>query len=215
MHDLVRSPTLALALLLACTHAGAAQDPPRTVQPGAPGDATKVLDSDDLATMERPTYSEADVRFMHGMIPHHAQALEMVALIGDRTDSEAIRRLGQRIQISQTDEIALMEHWLQQRGEATGRQHGPGAHDGMTLMPGMLTAEQMAQLDAARGAEFDRLFLELMIMHHEGALVMVKQLFSSPGGGQGSAIYQFASDVDADQEMEIRRRMRQMLDASR
>jgi uncharacterized protein (DUF305 family) len=163
---------------------------------------------------------------MQGMIPHHAQAIEMVALMPGRTTNDRLLRLGGRggrIEISQRDEIALMKRWLQDRGESVPDQAGTAGHDmaggdhaGMhgVLMPGMLTPEQMDQLAAAEGVAFDRLFLELMIGHHQGALVMVEELFSTPGGGQESWTYQFASDVDADQEMEIRR-MRQMLDELR
>lgn len=156
----------------------------------------------------RPGYSEADVRFMQGMIPHHAQALEMTALIADRTGNPSIRRLAQRIDISQTDEIARMRRWLETRGETV-----PGDHHHSELMPGMLTEEDMARLSAASGAEFDRLFLELMIQHHEGALVMVDELFSTDGAGQETEIFLFASHVDSDQRAEIAR-MRGMLDAT-
>lgn len=148
--------------------------------------------------------AEADVRFVQGMIPHHAQALEMTALVSDRTDSEAVHRLARRIEVSQRDEIAIMERWLERRGESLpeGHHHGP-------LMPGMLTEEELARLADATGDEFDRLLLEFMIRHHEGALVMVADLFSS-GGGQEAEIFQFASHVDADQRAEIAR-MREML----
>jgi uncharacterized protein (DUF305 family) len=149
-------------------------------------------------------YVEADVRFIHGMIPHHAQALTMTDLVADRTDSEAMHRLARRIEVSQKDEIAIMERWLERRGETVpkGHHHGP-------LMPGMLTEENLARLGQSTGDGFDRLFLELMIRHHEGALVMVADLFSS-GGGQEAEIFQFASHVDADQRAEIAR-MRGML----
>lgn len=152
----------------------------------------------------RQDYTEEDVRFVHGMIPHHAQALALTGLVPDRTGTEAMRRLAGRIEVSQKDEIAIMERWLERRGLAVpeGHHHGP-------LMPGMLTDEELARLAAATGEAFDRLFLELMIRHHEGALVMVADLFSS-GGGQEAEIFQFASHVDADQRAEIAR-MREML----
>jgi len=153
-------------------------------------------------------YTEADVRFMHGMIPHHAQALDMTDLIADRTDNENIRRLAQRIEISQLDEIARMRRWLESRGESV-----PGEHHHGALMPGMLTEEEMARLSAAQGSEFDRLFLELMIHHHEGALVMVDDLFTTDGAGQEAEIFLFASHVDADQRAEIAR-MRGMLNST-
>jgi uncharacterized protein (DUF305 family) len=151
-------------------------------------------------------YTEADVRFMHGMIPHHAQALDMTGLVLERTENEHIRRLAQRIEISQRDEIARMRRWLQVRGEPVPDERHRG-----TLMPGMLTEEEMARLSAAQGSEFDRLFLELMIHHHEGALVMVDDLFTTDGAGQEAEIFLFASHVDADQRAEIAR-MRGMLD---
>ncbi len=205
---------------------GDAQSPtrestPRYVQAGAPGEASEELTPEEMAALDVPGHSPADVRFMQGMIPHHAQAIEMVDLMPGRTTNEQLLRLGGRIEISQRDEIALMSRWLRERGEAVpGEQamgdeaggHAAMGHDGMdhALMPGMLTPEQMQQLADANGVEFDALFLELMIGHHEGALIMVSELFATPGGGQESFTYQFAADVDADQEMEIRR-MQQML----
>ena len=193
------------AALGASLGALSAQTPARTVQPGAPGEDTRLLEPGELDGTELPPHTEADLRFMHGMIPHHAQALEMVALLRDRTSNPRLHRLALRIEISQQDEIAMMQRWLRERGEEA--PDGMAHHDGMTgeLMPGMLSPEQMTQLAEARDAEFDRLFIEFMISHHEGALVMVEELFASPGAGQGSAIYHFASDVEADQEMEIRR----------
>ncbi len=191
-----------------------AQVPPRTVQPGAPGEEARVLRPGELDGAELPPHTEADLRFMRGMIPHHAQALEMTRLLRDRTSDPQLHRLALRIEISQKDEIAAMRRWLRDRGEEApgpdGAAHGRGGMAG-ELMPGMLAPEEMAQLARARDAEFDRLFLELMIRHHEGALVMVRELFASPGAGQGSAIHHFASEVEADQEMEIRR-MRALLE---
>jgi len=137
--------------------------------------------------------------------------VEMVALIPTHTTREDLRLLGQRIDISQNDEIKMMQQWLQAR-----RQQVPGVNaihmHGATLMPGMLSEEEMSRLSQAKGLEFDRLFLEGMIKHHEGALTMVRELFATPGAGQDVAIFSFASDVDADQRMEIER-MGGMLDA--
>ncbi len=141
---------------------------------------------------------------MQGMIGHHTQALEMVALLPSRTGREDMKLLAQRILVSQEDEIEMMRDWLRARGQSLPEPHAhhqPGA----MLMPGMLTADEMARLTAASGAEFDRLFLEGMIKHHGGALTMVQELFQSPGAGQESDIFAFASDVDADQRMEIDR----------
>jgi uncharacterized protein (DUF305 family) len=150
----------------------------------------------------------ADVRFFQGMIWHHAQALAMAALVPARTSRDALRLLGERITVSQRDEIALMQRWLRARGaeapapDLSGRA---ASADHEMRMPGMLTAAELAQLAAARGAAFDRLFLEFMIRHHEGALAMVGDLFASPGAGQDPEVFRLASDIDADQRAEIRR----------
>jgi uncharacterized protein (DUF305 family) len=167
----------------------------------------------EVAGISALEHNEADVRFMRGMITHHAQAIEMVALIGDRSEHPGLKMLGRRIDISQRDEIGLMERWLDKRGESGPANHGHGdrgaAHHAM--MPGMLTPEEMERLAAASGTEFDRLFLQGMIEHHEGALTMVAELFAASGGQQVD-VFRFASDVDADQFMEIER-MQAMLDA--
>lgn len=185
----------------------------RIVRPGAPGEATRVVEADDLEATRLP-HTEADIRFMQGMIPHHAQALEMSALVEARTQSQDIRLLAKRIAISQKDEIALMGRWLAQRGADVPGEHAHHMMGDHALMPGMLTAADMAQLAAARDADFDRLFLEFMIKHHEGAILMVRDLFASSGAGQETDIFTFASHVDADQQIEIRR-MRRMLAGER
>ena len=174
------------------------------VQPGAPGRPSRVIGAAEAADVSQVRHTPADVRFMQGMIGHHAQALEMTALVASRSASEDLRKLAMRIEVSQADEIAMMQQWLKQRGQ---RLPDPHAHHapGATLMPGMLTAEEMARLSEAKGTAFDRLFLELMIKHHDGALVMVKELFSAPGAGQEPDMFSFASDVEADQRMEIER----------
>jgi uncharacterized protein (DUF305 family) len=141
---------------------------------------------------------------MQGMIGHHAQALEMVALLRTRTNREDMRLLARRIELSQEDEIGLMRRWLEMRGEQVPDAHAHHAA-GATLMPGMLTSDEMGRLEAATGKEFDRLFLESMVKHHEGALVMVSELFSNPGAAQESDIFSFATDIDADQRIEIAR----------
>jgi uncharacterized protein (DUF305 family) len=163
-------------------------------------------------------HTPADARFMRDMIGHHVQALEMARLVPDRAASHGLRMLAERITVSQQDEIAMMRAWLRARGEPVPDAGGHDAHHGHHAagadpagMPGMATPEEMARLAAVSGAEFDRLFLELMIRHHEGALVMVAQLFGTPGAGQDSQVFQIASEVDADQRMEIDR-MRSMLD---
>jgi uncharacterized protein (DUF305 family) len=214
-HTRVTMPIVA-AIALGCTSpsgtAGTTAAPaPLTVQPGAPGTAGRTLSTDQQGALSRPAHTAADAAFMQGMIPHHQQALEMTALVAARTESRDIRLLALRIELSQQDEINLMKGWLRQRNEPVPGEGEHGAHVGHGLMPGMLTADEMAQLAAARGAEFDRLFLSFMIRHHEGALTMVAQLFGSSGGGQQTEIYQFAADVDADQSMEIAR-MKKLLE---
>jgi uncharacterized protein (DUF305 family) len=178
------------------------------------------------SAQEAPHYTAADVRFMQGMIGHHAQALAMTALISGRTTRQDIRSLGQRIEVSQKDEIAMMRQWLRDRHQqvpANDVQHDhhaaasnirnmPGMAMADTLMPGMLTAEQLAELASANGDEFVRLFLRDMIRHHEGALVMVASLLGTTGSGQESEVFRFASEVDSDQRAEIAR-MTALLDS--
>jgi uncharacterized protein (DUF305 family) len=168
----------------------------------------------------RPPYTPADVKFMQGMIAHHAQALTMAALAPTNGARGDVRVLAERIDVAQRDEIDFMQRWLRERGEMVpdpSAMHTMAGHampmsqmPGM-MMPGMLSAEQMAELEAAKGGDFDRLFLTGMIQHHEGALTMVTQLFGSPGAGQDVNIWKFASDVEADQSSEIAR-MRTMLE---
>jgi uncharacterized protein (DUF305 family) len=171
-----------------------------------------------------PRYTAADVRFMQGMIGHHAQALAMTALIPSRTSRQDIRSLGQRITVSQRDEIAMMRQWLTDRHQqvptsdvlhdhqaADHSMNMPGMAISDTLMPGMLTAEQLSELAKANGDEFDRLFLKDMIRHHEGALVMVASLLGTTGSAQEAEVFRFASEVDSDQRAEIAR-MNALLD---
>jgi uncharacterized protein (DUF305 family) len=143
-------------------------------------------------------FTVADVRFIQNMIGHHAQAIRMTEMAASRGASPRLLELARKIDISQRDEIALMEQWLTER-----KQPLPGAAHQHSMMPGMLNADQLAQLDAARGPVFDRLFLEFMIRHHQGALQMVEELFETPRAGEDSDIFRFATDVDADQRDEI------------
>jgi uncharacterized protein (DUF305 family) len=179
---------------------------PVVVQPGAPGKRTRVLPSKTKAKL--PPVSTADVQFMQGMIVHHAQAVEMTALIEARTENKEVRSLGARISHSQADEIAFMKRWLVSRGQpiadATHDMHKLHKNMSHGLMPGMLTAEQMEALRQAKGDEFDRLFLTGMIQHHDGALIMVKELFDTAGAGQDAELFNFATDVDSGQRAEIR-----------
>jgi len=162
-----------------------------------------------------PAYTPADVHFIAGMIGHHAQAIQMAGWCASHDASPSLRPLCERIVVGQNDEIAFAQRWLRERGEyvppADPRGHIMQGSDMPMLMPGMLTPQQMAQLDAARGREFDRLFLQYMIMHHQGAITMVQQLLATPGAAQDGPIFRFASDVNADQTTEINR-MTLMLD---
>lgn len=155
---------------------------------------------------------------MQGMIMHHAQAVEMTDLIAERTATKDLHLLGQRISKSQTDEMAFMKRWLEARGQSTEMKmsadgsnssqsnHSHSGHGSTSdhRMPGMLTPEQMDNLRKAKGADFDLLFLKGMIQHHEGALVMVKDLFDTAGTGQDAELFNFASDVDSGQRAEIK-----------
>jgi uncharacterized protein (DUF305 family) len=213
------------------------------VQPGAPGTASRRLPASTSG--EAPQSSQADIAFMQGMIMHHAQAVEMTALISSHTENREIRTLGARISLSQTDEIKFMKRWLVARGapvsmampEMPGTDSSnqlihampemPGADSSnqpshampempgmannsqpprppMHTMPGMLTLAQMDALRQAKGAEFDQRFLTGMIRHHKGALVMVQQLFDTPGAGQDADLFDFATDADNTQRAEIR-----------
>jgi uncharacterized protein (DUF305 family) len=148
---------------------------------------------------------------MAGMIQHHAQAVLMTDLVPDRAEAPGIHRLAARIARAQVDEIDLMRRWLEERGqEVRGEAHGHQAAHAGHLMPGMLTQAQLRALADARGAAFDRLFLELMIEHHRGAVGMVRQLFATDGAGQDPTVFTFASDVQVDQTTEIAR-MERML----
>jgi len=145
---------------------------------------------------------------MQGMIMHHAQAVEMTALIESHTQNKQLSLLGARISKSQSDEIKFMERWLEVRGEPTSiamhHMQGMDMSSHQMLMPGMLTPKQMDALRKAKGEEFDQLFLSGMIQHHGGALVMVKDLFDTAGAGQDAELFSFATDVDSGQRAEIR-----------
>ena len=177
---------------------------PPIVQPGAPGQPSRVISATEASDLAGIRYSEADVRFMQGMISHHAQALEMTELLENRTESDAMRQTARRIELSQEDEIEMMQDWLRERGQevtAIDAHHAPGA----MRMPGMLTDEEMESLADADGVAFDRLFLELMIKHHRGALTMVDNLLDQRGAAQDSQLFAFTSDITADQTAEINR----------
>jgi uncharacterized protein (DUF305 family) len=208
--------TLAMAMLVAVlcnapARQSYAQEPESgsvsVVQPGAPGTPSRRLPPSTSAVA--PPRSQADIEFMQGMIMHHAQAVEMTALIPSHTKDKAIRSLGERISLSQADEIKFMKRWLIARNAPVSMAM-PGMPDmdnsgnPMPTMPGMLTPQQMHELEQAEGAEFNRKFLTGMMQHHNGALVMVKQLFDTPGAGQDAELFDFATDVDNTQRAEIK-----------
>jgi uncharacterized protein (DUF305 family) len=207
-------------LLLLCVAIASAQqskpasDPAPLIQPGAPGQQSKTV---TVASAGTPYHgpTDADTAFMQGMIMHHSQAVEMVALLRTRGFSKELQAMGNRISISQTDEIKYMKQWLEDRGKPTSM---PMDHDmsgmdmkdmkgmdlSMPMMPGMLSPQQMKELAAAKGRAFDHLFLTGMIQHHTGALTMVAELYATPGAGQDPVLFDFATDIDNTQRAEIR-----------
>ena len=203
---------------LACAVAGACRTSqgtgltPGIVQPGAPGQESRTVGAEQARDLSKVGATPGDVKFMQGMIHHHAQAIDMTELLKTRTASEDMKKLALRIQVSQTDEIRMMQRWLQAHGAQAPDPHAmhmpgmvmPGMDHG-PMMAGMLTPEEMVQLAGLKSLAFDRFFLEGMIKHHGGAIVMVQELFATPGAGQESTIYAFASDVVSDQQMEIDR----------
>jgi uncharacterized protein (DUF305 family) len=199
---------LLIAGAVACSGGGSAAARPQgapTPAPAPPGATSNVL-------------NPADVHFMSGMIPHHAQAVLIAGWAPSHGASPEVQRLCARIVVGQTDEIGLMQAWLRQRAlevPPANATHMRMTMDGMThdiLMPGMLNDEELKQLDASRGADFDRLFLQAMIRHHQGAIIMVDELEAAPGSRQDETVFRFSSDVYADQTTEIDR-MQKMLAA--
>ncbi|MDY0907906.1 DUF305 domain-containing protein [Microbacterium sp. CFBP9034] len=193
------------AVLSACTADAETPAPlPSTpvVQLGAPGEPNRTLSPEEAAALGSPEHIEADTVFVRDMLHHHAQAILMTGFVPDRTADEDIRMLAARMDTSQQDEMKQMEKWLQDRGEPV--RDPDAAHDAHAGMPGLLTEAELAELEAAEGAEFDTLFLEYMIRHHEGAIAMVHELFEA-NGGQEPEIGVIARHVEADQEIEIER----------
>lgn len=203
MTHLRTAVALAAVALIGC-RTGAPAHPPELM-----GDAAAIARA--KADSLRYPYTEADIRFMSGMISHHAQAIKMAKWAPTHGASAAVIRLTERIINAQTDEITLMSNWLSARRQPVpepnpdGMKMTMGGAEHVMLMPGMLSEEQMKQLDAARGDDFDHLFLTFMIQHHKGAVSMVKELFASHGAGQDETVFKFASDVEVDQTTEINR----------
>ena len=214
----------ALAVTQACASAGAGRGPfdspprPEAVRP----DAARVAELEAVyrtrAEAALEGAHEADVRFMTHMIPHHAQALVMAGFAPANEASPSIQTLCARIINAQTDEIAVMSRWLSDRGFPVPETGHEGGMRGMRgepapmLMAGMLTPDQLAELEAAHGRDFDRLFLRYMIQHHNGAVTMVRELFATDGAAQDDFVFKLASDIHVDQATEIAR-MELMLEA--
>ena len=200
----LRVRTAFAAFLTGIVAVAAAQDVP-IVQPGAPGQAARDLSAEEAIEIANTSYSPDDVRFMQDMIPHHNQAVQMAALVTDRTNRQELLDVAGRIDASQVDEIEFMQQWLEERGEEVPN---PTAHHAMHTshkMAGMASPEDMARLAELEGTEFDRLFLELMIAHHEGAVTMVEELHELPGSAYDPVLFEFTNDVVNDQTAEIER----------
>jgi len=196
--------TIVVSLAFMSLGATGSQAQTPIVQPGAPGEPSRLISAAEASDLAGIRFTDADVKFMQGMISHHAQAIEMTEFLASRSDRDMMRRLAQRIELSQEDEIAMMQEWLRSRGQAVAEldaHHAPGWEP----MPGMLTEEEMGRLEQAQAVEFDPLFLELMIKHHRGALTMVDTLLSQRGAAQDSQLFAFTSDITSDQSMEIDR----------
>ncbi|MGH7753739.1 MAG: DUF305 domain-containing protein [Gemmatimonadales bacterium] len=206
----ITAALLAAFAIVACggTTGGAVQPSP---QPSTGGEGDLAGIAKAQADSARRPYTEADTRFMSGVIGHHAQAIVMAGWAPSRGAGASVLRLAERIINAQTDEIALMQQWLRDRRQPVPEARGAGMKMVMNgvehemLMPGMLSGAQMKQLEAARGPEFDRLFLGFMIQHHKGALTMVQELFGSYGAGQDQTVFKLASDINVDQTTEIAR----------
>jgi uncharacterized protein (DUF305 family) len=197
-----------LAASVMLTACGAARSPSATPGPASINPSGRSPAAMAAADSGRPPYTKEDVDFISGMIGHHAQAVLMAGWAPSHGASSSVQGLSERIVVAQRDEIAFMQRWLRERREQVpdaGTEHMMMAGMAMKLMPGMLTREQLMELDKARGTEFDRLFLQFMIQHHEGALTMVDKLFAAHGAGQDEDVFKFAVDVHADQTTEIDR----------
>ncbi len=184
------------------------------VLPGAPGDVPREISAEEATTIANTSYSPDDVRFMQDMIPHHHQALEMSALVPDRTNRPELIDVAGRIDASQNDEIAFMQNWLEERGEPVPDPTNHAMMHTTHKMAGMATPEQMAELAGEEGVEFDRLYLKLMVAHHEGAVKMVKELLEQPGSAYDPVLFEFLTDVTNGQSAEIERMNALLVDLS-
>lgn len=211
MAQFIRTIFIGAFAASAASGVASAQDVP-IIQPGAPGQDSRSLSREEAVELAENRYSEADVTFMQGMILHHQQAVDMAALVEERTNREELVELAGRIDATQADEIAFMRSWLEDREEMAPDPADPHAmhRSGIdhSAMSGMATPEQMEALAAAEGVAFDEMFLELMIAHHEGAIEMVDHLLDQPGSAFDPVLYEFVNDVESEQEAEIRRMSR-------
>ena len=192
-----------LGVILLASAAAVADAP--IIHPGPPGAPARELSADEAIAIANTSYSPADARFMQDMIPHHHQALEMAALVAERTNRQELIDVAGRINTSQMDEIEFMQQWLRERGEHVPEPTAHGAMHTSHTMAGMATPEQMAELAASEGTDFDRMFLQLMITHHEGAVTMVEELLEQPGAAYDPVLFEFVNDVTNSQSTEIER----------
>lgn len=221
---------LALAVTAGCSTADVSSDvaapeptrAPNVVQGGAPGEPARTLGPDESVDVDLPQHTPADVAFVQGMIHHHAQAMVMIDMIDSRSDNDDLALFAERMDLSQSAEVEVMETWLRTRDEdvppweqvrlemGLRLAEGPGGHTGshghedLVAMPGMLTGDELDALAVARGEEFDRLWLEGMTRHHKGALTMVSTLYADGGGGE-IEVFRLASEIEGDQGIEIAR----------
>lgn len=201
--------SLATAISLFIAAEAYAQVP--IIQPGAPGQSSRQITAEEASDLAGIRFTDADVKFMQDMIAHHAQAVEMSDLLEDRTESEDMQQLGQRISLSQADEMQFMQDWLRERGQpitssmADHVMHGGSHGSHMDLMPGMISDEEMAELATLEGHAFDTRYLELMIKHHQGAITMVDTLLETGGSAQDPVLFEFTSEVTTEQTSEIER----------
>jgi len=197
--------TLAAGLLLSTATTVLAQQAP-IVLPGAPGAAPRVIDEDEATRLSDTRFSPADVKFMQDMIVHHQQAVDLAALVEGRSNNPDIVAIAGRIDASQADEIAFMREWLAERGQPAAMQHHAGMdHAAHHLMMGMATPAQVAELGTLESTAFDRLFLQLMVRHHGGAIDMVETLHDQPGTAYDPVMFEFTNDLVKEQQAEIDR----------
>lgn len=207
-------PSLGLMLIGLLSSPAAAQSPP-IFNPGIPGTPSRIVSADEAVALSRTTFTPGDVRFMQHMIVHHGQAVEMVEMLRSKGSDSAVKLMGERIALSQDAEIELMRNWLAERGQSETSADVHAGHMGHAghatnalhtpIMPGMLSPAQMQTLEQTAGPAFDRLFLQGMIQHHQGALEMVDDLLAQPNAAQDPMLSDFTSSVVADQSAEILR----------